>query len=70
MAGALGIFGAGAAAAGSKKTPQIPKPPTIDEAERNREEFDRLRRRRGVLSNLFSNQQSSPTVATTTLLGQ
>lgn len=55
------------------KTPKVvlPKAPTIDEAGKNRDEFDRIRRRRGVLATIFSNNASStPSVATSTLLGQ
>ena len=49
---------------------KVPKAPTIDEAAKNRDEFDRIRRRRGILATIFSNNASStPAVATTTLLG-
>lgn len=33
--------------------PDIPAPPTIDDAQKNRDQQDRLRRRRGVLANIF-----------------
>lgn len=53
------------------KTPELPKPPTIDEARQNQDEFDRLRRRRGVLSNIFtSGSGGSATVGTKSLLGE
>ena len=49
---------------------KVPKAPTIDEAARNRDEFDRIRRRRGVLATIFSkNASSTPAVATQQLLG-
>jgi hypothetical protein len=35
------------------KVPDFPVAPTIDEAQRNRDQQDRLRRRRGVLANIF-----------------
>ncbi len=48
----------------------IPGAPTIDDAAKNRDEFDRIRRRRGILASIFSNNASStPAVATTALLG-
>ncbi len=54
---------------GSKKV-DLPSAPTIDEAGKNRDEFDRIRRRRGVLATIFSNNASStPAVATQQLLG-
>jgi hypothetical protein len=57
-----------------RSAPAIEKPaePNIDEAAKNRGEVDRIRRRRGVLSNIFGGATStgSPGVATKTLLGQ
>ena len=49
----------------------IPGVPTIDEAKQNRDEVDRIRRRKGVLANVFGGAgNASPTVGTATLLGQ
>ena len=49
---------------------KIPKAPTIDEAGKSRDEFDRIRRRRGILATIFSkNASSTPAVATQQLLG-
>jgi hypothetical protein len=48
----------------------IPAAPTLDEARRSTDELDRIRRRRGVLSNIFGGAVGgTPTVGTTTLLG-
>ncbi len=59
----LGIFAA-------PEKIKIPKAPTIDEAAKNRDEFDRIRRRRGILATIFSkNASSTPAVATQQLLG-
>lgn len=33
--------------------PATPAPPTLDDAQSNRDQQDRLRRRRGVLANIF-----------------
>lgn len=75
------IGGATAAKAGKKllssgsSAPASPTPtePTIDEAAKNRDALDRLRRRRGVMANIFGGGDSgasSPTVGTKALLGQ
>ena len=62
LADPLGLF--------TSKDIQLPKAPTIDEAGKNRDEFDRIRRRRGILATIFSNNASStPAVATQQLLG-
>lgn len=54
----------------SLKPPEIPKAPQIDDARSNREEFDRIRRRRGVLANLFGGaSNSTPTTGGAELLG-
>lgn len=55
------------------KLPKPPQTPTIDEAAQQTQESDRIRRRRGVLANLYggtASGASSPTVATKQLLGQ
>lgn len=53
--------------------PEIPDPvaaPTIDDAVRSRQDQDRLRRRRGVLANIYGGAGGGkPTVGTATLLG-
>jgi len=44
--------------------------PQIDEAARNRQQLDRIKRRRGVLANLYGGQSNSaPAIATPQLLG-
>ncbi len=54
----------------SAKDIKLPKAPTIDEAGKSRDEFDRIRRRRGILATIFSkNASSTPAVATQQLLG-
>lgn len=62
------------ATAGSKSlTINKPAEPTIDEAAKNRDDLDMIRRRRGVLSNIYGGADTSgtaPTVGTKTLLGQ
>jgi hypothetical protein len=61
-------------AKGSGQAQPIEKPaePTIDDAAANRSEIDRIRRRRGVLSNIFGGASSSgsPSVAVKRLLGE
>lgn len=50
------------------KKVKVPKAPTIDDAAKNRDEFDRIRRRRGVLANIFNkNASDSPSVGVATL---
>jgi hypothetical protein len=69
----FGLVGAGVSGILNKpKIPQLPKPPTIDDATKNRAEQDRLARRRGVLSNIYAGgtSQSAPSVGQATLLGQ
>lgn len=52
------------------KVPDVPGAPTIDDATKNRQEQDRLRRRRGVLANLYGGASSQSSGAgTKTLLG-
>lgn len=80
LASAVGLGGAyksTAAAAGlpgySAKAPTMPQAPTIDDASTAAQQTqDMMRRRRGVLSNIYAgNQQSAaPTVSTTNLLGK
>lgn len=65
------------------KTPKIPKqqtpapappPPTIDQAQVNADQADRLRRRRGRLATIFAGKRTgggaAPTAAPSTLTGQ
>jgi hypothetical protein len=51
----------------------LPAAPTIDDAGKNRDELDRMRRRRGVLANIFAGAQpgsaASPSVGVQTLGG-
>lgn len=47
----------------------VPGPPTIDEAQRNIDESDRLRKRRGLYANIFAGNAASPVVGKTTLGG-
>lgn len=50
--------------------PEIPSPPTTDDALKNQQESDRIRKRRGVLANIFAGSNAAaPTVGTKTLLG-
>lgn len=56
----------------SPDVPPQPQPPTIDDATQNRNELDRIRRRKGALANIFAGGTSSttaPAVGTKTLLG-
>lgn len=52
--------------------PAPPPPPTIDEAARNSEEADRLRRRKGRLATIFAGQRGggAAPVAQKSLTGQ
>lgn len=54
-----------------QKIPDPIPPPTIDEAQRNRQDQDRLRRRRGVLANIYGGGSGSaaPSVGKATLGG-
>lgn len=58
-------------AMGKKPKVQTPSAPTIDDAAQREQEADRVRRRRGVLANIFGGTSSGagPTVAKTTLGG-
>lgn len=47
----------------------VPKPPTIDEARMQRQETDRIRRRRGTLANIQAGESAPATVGTRVLLG-
>lgn len=52
------------------KTPDVPSPPTVDEAARTRQSTDRLRRRKGVLANIFAGgTAAAPSVGKSTLGG-
>lgn len=53
------------------KPQEIPKPPTIDEAQRARIEADRLRKRRGRAATILSTNESQSTgsVGVAKLLG-
>jgi hypothetical protein len=57
----------------SPDMPDIPAPlppPSIDDAQKNRQEQDRLRRRKGVLANIYGGAGSAaPSVGQKTLLG-
>lgn len=58
---------------GSTTLQPTPAAPTLDDAARNRDELDRIRRRRGVLANVFAGSSESAaaaTVGTKALLGQ
>lgn len=50
--------------------PKIPGVPTIDDARENRQESDRIRRRRGIFANIFAGANAAPaTVGTRSLMG-
>jgi hypothetical protein len=50
--------------------PEVPPVPTIDDAKIQRQESDRIRKRRGVLANVFAGSgASAPMVGTKTLMG-
>lgn len=74
----LGIAGAAAGAKAASKTLKVqqtpaPEPPTIDDAAKMRDGVDRIRRRRGVLANIFGGNSaapSTPSVGVKTLTGQ
>lgn len=53
------------------KPQELPKTPTVDEAQRNRIEADRLRKRRGRAATILSTNESQTTgsVGTAALLG-
>lgn len=53
------------------KVPKVPGAPSIDQARVAANEEDLIRRRRGVLTNIYGGNlgQSAPTVATKQLLG-
>lgn len=53
---------------GSKKKKELATP-TIDDARKERQETDRIRRRRGVLANVSAGEQGAPAVGTRQLLG-
>lgn len=59
--------GYGAMTPGEVKTPKVP---TIDEARQQRQETDRIRRRRGVLGNIYAGEKAAaPTLGVRTTLG-
>lgn len=50
--------------------PELPGAPTIDDAVKSRQDQERLRRRRGVLANIYGGASGGrPTVGTASLLG-
>lgn len=52
------------------EVPETPGAPTIDDAVKSRQDQDRLRRRRGVLANIYGGAgASAPSVGVKTLLG-
>lgn len=52
------------------KVPKVPGTPTIDDARDMRQETDRVKKRRGILSNIFAGNSAAPaTVGTRSLLG-
>lgn len=52
------------------KVPKVPGTPTIDDTVDNRQESDRIRKRRGIFANIFGgNQGSSAAIGTRTLTG-
>jgi hypothetical protein len=52
-----------------EKPPKAPGVPTIDAARQERQETDRIRRRRGALANIAAGESSAPTVGSRVLLG-
>lgn len=42
------------------KAPEVQAPPTVDDAQRNLQETDRLTRRKGVLANIFAGTSGGP----------
>lgn len=58
---------------GKNPSPQpLPPAPTIGDAGKNRDELDRIRKRKGTLANIFAGANGaaqSPTVGSTTLGG-
>lgn len=53
----------------SPKMPEQPQVPQIDDANKNLNEADRIRKRRGVLANIFAGSSTGGTVGTKQLLG-
>jgi Mrp family chromosome partitioning ATPase len=54
---------------GIKAPKPPPPPPTIDEAARTIQQTDRLRRRRGVMANVYAANSAPPATGKTTLGG-
>lgn len=72
IAGALGFTSAAKAIGGLAGSAEltVPPSPTIDTAAQRRDEQDRIRRRRGVLANVFAGSAGgSVPLGTATLLG-
>lgn len=51
------------------EVPEVPGVPTLDQAMVERQESDRIRKRRGVLANVFAGNSAAPSVGTKTLMG-
>lgn len=52
------------------KVPKVPGTPTIDDTVDNRQESDRIRKRRGIFANIFGGNSAAPaTVGTRSLTG-
>ena len=49
--------------------PEVPGVPTIDDAKIQQQESDRIRKRRGVLANVFAGNSAAPSVGTKSLMG-
>jgi hypothetical protein len=52
------------------EVPKVPGEPTIDDARQNRQESDRIRKRRGILANVYAGSTAAPaTTGTRSLMG-
>lgn len=49
--------------------PEVPGVPTIDDAKIQQQESDRIRKRKGLLANVFAGNTSAPSVGTKSLMG-
>lgn len=69
---AAGLWHAGSKLAADKLTPKMPKAPQVpqvDTAQQMIQETDRLKRRKGVMANIYAGNAAAPTTGKQTLGG-